>query len=198
MTRFPLETFIVTGQFPYVVIHNPDGRVWRTTLNAGAGGWAAFDAGHWAQYAIPLTEQAGSGYYRADYPAAIGDVLTTDVVYYNQVPEIGDAPGGGTNSQGVSIAAVAGDASTAAKFQASLSSMVVGAVIAGTLTPIAFTTGVVNANLNAYQGRSLLFTTGVLAGQGATISAFDPGTGRITVSAAFTAAPGVADVFVVV
>jgi len=196
--RFPIETFVVTGQFPYVIIHHPDGRVWNTTLAAGAGDWEAYDSGHWSQYAIPLTEQAGSGYYSATYPAAIGDVLTTEVVYYNETPTLGDAPGGGVNTQGSNVAAVAGDASAPAKLEASLKSMVVGTVIAGTLTTRAFSTDIVNTELNAYRGRSVLFVTGDLAGQGGTIVGFDPDTGVLTVTAAFTAAPAADDALVIV
>lgn len=192
-----IETFVVTGQFPYVVIHSPTGQLWNTTLNAGAGGWESYASGHWAQYAVPLVEQAGSGYYSAAYPAAISNVLTTEVLYFNATPTIGDAPGGGSQSQGSNIAAVAGDASVPAKFQASLSSMVLGAVVAGTLTPAAFSTSVVNPSLNAYRGRSVLFTTGSLAGEGGTIVGYDPVTQIITVSAAFTAAPALNDVLVI-
>lgn len=197
MTRLPLETFTVTGQFPYVVIHHPEGWVWNTTLLDGAGDWEPFNGGHWAQYAIPLTEQTGSGYYSAPYPAAIGDVLTTDVVYYGETPTLGDNPGGGTNSQGTNIAAIAADAAVPQSLQRSLATMVRGAVIAGTLTTTAFTTDVVNAEVNAFQGRSVLFATGALAGQGGVISAFDPDTGLLTVTGAFTAAPAVDDVFVI-
>jgi hypothetical protein len=194
---FLIETFLATGQFPYVVIHHPDGRVWNQTLNAGAGGWEAYDGGHWAAYAVALTEQAGSGYYSAAYPAAIVDILTTEVLYLNATPTLGDVPAGGTQSQGVSLAAVFGDSSVATKMQASLASMVRGVVAAGTLTTTAFTTNLTNTSANAYRGRSVLFATGDLAGQGGVISEYDPATGKLTVTGAFTEAPAAADVFVI-
>ena len=192
-----IETFLASGQFPYAVIHHPDGRVWNLTLNAGAGGWEAYNSGHWSQYAIALTEQAGSGYYSATYPAAIVDVLTTEVLYLNATPTLGDVPAGGTQTQGVSLAAVFGDASVATKMQTSLASMVRGAVAAGTLTTTSFTTNLTNPSANAYRGRSVLFATGDLAGQGGVISEYDPLTGKLTVTGAFTEAPTVADVFVI-
>jgi hypothetical protein len=192
-----IETIYPTGASPYAVLHNPNGQVWNTTLNAGAGGWENYASGHWSQYAIPLTEQAGSGYYSAAYPAAISGVLTTEVIYFNAVPTLGDAPGGIAQSQGANIAAVAGDATAPAKLQASLSSMVIGAVVAGTLAADQFTTDVVNANENAYQGLTLKFVTGALAGQGGTIADYDVATGTITLTASFTGAPSLNDIFVI-
>lgn len=197
MLKFLIETISSTGLSLYAVIFNPYSQVWNTTLNSGAGGWEVYNSGHWAQYAVPLTEKSGSGYYSAQFPDGIVDILTTEVVYANATPTLGDQPMGIAQSQGVSIAAVAGDSTAASKLQASLASMVRGTVIAGTLTDTAFTTDVVNPEVNAYQGRSVLFATGVLAGQGGVISEFDPGTGKLTVTGAFTAAPAVNDVFVI-
>lgn len=195
--NFLIETVTSTALSVYAIIFNPDGRVWNTTLNAGAGGWQVYNSGNWAQYAIPLTEKAGSGYYSATYPAAITGVLTTEVVYANATPTLGDQPMGIGQSQGVSVAAVVGDSDAAGKMQRSASSMILGTVIAGTLTATVFTTDVVNANVNAYQGRSLLFATGNLVGQGGVISQYNPGTGAITVTAAFTSAPALTDKFVI-
>lgn len=197
MLNFLIETIYASAMSLYAVIFHPDGRAWNKTLNAGAGGWETYDSGHWSAYAIPLTEKSGSGYYHAAYPAGITGVLTTEVVYANAAPTLGDAPIGIAQSQGVSIAAVAGDASAAPKFQASLSSMVLGAVTAGTLTSTAFPTNVVNANTNAFQGLTLKFVTGVLAGQGGTILSYDTATGTITVTAAFTGAPALNDILVI-
>lgn len=197
MLKFLIETISTTGLSLYAIIFNPYGQAWNTTLNAGDGGWEVYDSGHWAQYAIALTEKSGSGYYSGQYPDGIEDILTTEVIYANAAPALGDQPMGIGQSQGVSVAAVAGDATAAPKLQTSLASMVRGAVIAGTLTSTAFTTDVVNIEPNAYQGRSLLFATGVLAGQGGVISEFDPGTGLLTVTAAFTDVPAVDDVFVI-
>lgn len=192
-----IETFTASGQFPYVVSHNPNGQVWNTTLNAGAGGWENYNSAHWAQYAIPLVEQAGSGYYSAAYPPAISGVLTTEVLYFNETPTFGDVPGGGSQSQGVNLVAVAADATAPAKLRASLASMVIGAVAAGTLAANQFPTDVINANVNAYQGLTLKFVTGALLGQGGTIAAYDPDTQAVTLTAPFTGAPALNDVFVI-
>lgn len=201
--RLPIETISQTGLSLYVIIINDDpesadyGKVWNTTLNAGSGGWQTYASGNWAQYAVALVEYAGSGYYRGDYPEDISGVLTTEVIYANGTPTLGDAPQGIGQSQGVNIAAVDGDADVAASMQRSLKSMVRGAVIAGTLTQKSFPTNVVNANDNAYAGRSLLFATGNLAGQGSRIVSYDTGTGVISVAGPFTGAPAVSDVFII-
>lgn len=204
MTRYPIETSGPTGLSLYAIIINTDpesadlGKVWNKTLNAAVGGWEVYNSGHWAQYAIALVEYSGSGYYRGTSPAAIGTAFTTEVLYANATPTLGDAVyAGPAQSQGVSIAAVNGDSDVAASFARSLASMARGTVIAGTVGAAAFTTDLVNAQVNAYKGRACYFATGNLAGQGGIVSAFDPSTGLITIAGTFTVAPAVDDVFII-
>lgn len=199
----PIETVYPTGASLYAVIHGIVGglaKVWDPTLSAGAGGWATYNGANWAQYAVAMTEQASSGYYSATYPANIDThaVLTTEVIYNNGTPTLGDAAIAIAQSQGTNVAAVDNDPSGPEKLKNSLKTMVIGNVIAGTLTATAFTTDVVNANTNAYQGRSLLFVSGTLKDQGGTISEYDVATQKITVAAAFTGAPSAADIFIIV
>lgn len=200
MTNYLVETLQQSLLNLYFIVFNPqNGQAWNTTLNAGAGGWEAYDSGHWAQYAIAMTEKAGSGYYVGTYPAGIEDLLTTEVIYVRGggSPALGDTGIGIAQSQGVSLRAIAGDAAAGETMQRSVSTMVRGAVIAGTLAVNQFTTDLDNPEENAYVGRALLFATGDLAGQGATITAYDPDTGLVTVAGAFTAAPAATDVFVI-
>ncbi len=192
-----VETIGPSGLSLYFIVFNQLGQVWNTTLNAGAGGWESYVSGNWAQYAIAMTEKAGSGYYSGTYPANISGYLTTEVMYNNATPTLGDAPYGVGQSQGVSVRAVAGNADVADTLERSLKSMVLGKVIAGTLSVNAFTTDVVNPEVNAYKGRAIYFATGDLAGQGAIISQFDPSTGKITIAGTFTVAPSIDDVFVI-
>lgn len=192
-----VETIGPTGLSLYFIVFNQLGQVWRTTLNAGAGGWETYDSGHWAQYVILLTEKAGSGYYSGAYPPNITGYLTTEVIYNNAVPTLGDAPYGLGQSQGANVAAVGGIADVAPTLQRSLTSMVRGKVIAGTLTASAFTTDVINTETNAFKGRAIYFASGTLAGQGGIISEFEPITGLITIAGTFTVAPALNDVFVI-
>lgn len=192
-----VETIGPTGMSLYFVVFNQLGQVWRTTLNAGAGGWEAYDSGHWAQYAIAMTEKTGSGYYSGAFPENIEGYLTTEVIYNNATPTLGDAPYGLGQSQGANVAAVGGVADVAATLERSLTSMVRGTVIAGTLTESAFTTSIINSEVNAFKGRAIYFASGTLAGQGGIISEFDPITGLVTIAGTFTVAPAVDDVFVI-
>lgn len=194
---YRVETIGPTGLSLYFVVFNQIGQAWNTTLNTGAGGWETYDSGHWAAYAIAMTEKAGSGYYSGAYPANIIGYLTSEVMYNNATPTLGDAPYGIGQSQGANVAAVAGDADVPASFQRSLATMVRGTIIAGTLTTQAFSTDVENDQLNAFAGRSLYFATGDLAGQGSTVTSYDPDTGIITVAGAFTGAPAADDVFII-
>jgi hypothetical protein len=197
--RYLIEIAYAVGCVLYAIIHHPDGTVWNTVSKE----WEAFDAGHWGSYVISLTEQGATGYYSAAYPPEIEDILTTEAVYNQADPggspsPVNDGPPLGlAQSQGVDIAAVFGDATVATKLKTSLNTMVRAVVAAGTLEVDEFTTDIINANPNAFRGRSALFATGVLAGQGGVISEFLPATGKITVMAAFTGAPGVGDVLVI-
>jgi hypothetical protein len=59
------------GYFPgatlYAVIENAAGLLWRTDTSV----FEAYNSANWASYALLLTEQSGSGRYRANFPPAI-------------------------------------------------------------------------------------------------------------------------------
>lgn len=193
---YPIESSSPTGATIYAIIHHPDGRVWNTDSEA----WEAFNPAHWTDYAIALTEQGASGYYRANYPAGIVGILTTEATY-NQAggsPAIGDAPPMGlAQTQGVNISAVDADSEASVRFRKSLTTLIPGAVITGTLEAAAFSTDITDYPLNAFLGRSLYFDTGDLAGQGSSITGYDPDTGIITVAGPFTGAPAADDIFII-
>lgn len=54
-----------TGATIYAVIENEAGQLWNGTT------FEAFNAANWATYKVALTEQAGTGRFRADFPTAI-------------------------------------------------------------------------------------------------------------------------------
>lgn len=199
MTPNPIETTYTSGSVLYAVVHRGDGKIW----NDVAQEWQAYNNANWISYAFPLTEQGISGYFRADFPAgAVGDFLTTEVVY-NQAggaPALGDAPATGIGqSQGVDVAAVSKSCLAAQRLALSLGGMITGAVTgAATATLTSFTTTLADAVNDVYQGRAILFTSGGLVRQFGYISAYRGDLGLITVSGPFTAAPGVADTFIIV
>lgn len=196
-----VESVFQPGQTLYVVIHDPAlDKVWNPTLNAGAGAWETYNNAHWIQYAIPMTEQAGSGYYTAAYPAGIVNVLTSEAIFQQGggTPALGDGALGLGQSQGANLAAVAGDAAQPAKLQASLSSMIIATVQAGANTASAILTDLPDVVDNVYQGRVALFTSGGLIREAGTIISYTALTQTLTFSAPFTSAPVAGDKLVIV
>src|ERR1035437_7064019 len=106
MANAPIESVYQVGQTLYAVAINPvDGTVWRFDTSV----WESFSAGHWASYAIPLSEYSGSGYYRAAYPITTPTVLATEVIYVQAggTPTLGDVPATALgHSQGANVAAI--------------------------------------------------------------------------------------------
>ena len=195
-TRLPLQTIFTTGANIYAIIHNPNGQVWNPTTGPG-GAWENYNSAHWAQYAVALTEQASSGYYRATYPAAIGTVLTSEAYYNNVAPTLGDVPLGPlTQSQGQNVAAIAGDASVPDTLQQNLSVVAKGAA-AGVPTVSIIPTNLAMAQANAYQGRSIVFTSGAAFECAGRIVGY-AADGTVTLAAPLPVAPAAGDTFVVV
>lgn len=185
----PIETVYQTGSTLYAVIHNPDGTVWNTTLNTGAGGWEAFNSAHWSQYAISLTEQSPTGYYRGTYPTAITGVLTTEAVYVQLggSPATSDSVTGLAQTQGANMAAVGGDVTAAINMSISGGELVQGAAVTGTLSKTQASTNLSASLINAYTNRTILWTSGVLAGVAAGITGYAVTNGVLT----FTPVPAV-------
>lgn len=200
LTSNPIETAFSSGATLYAVIHHTDGRVWNNVSLL----YEAYNDANWGSYAIAMTEQGVSGYYRGSFPAlAAGDFLTTEVVYQQAGlpgPALGDAPATGIGqSQGVDVAAIAKSATAAARLALSLGGMITGTVTSAvTPTATVFSTDLPDTTPNVYQGRLILFTSGGLIRQVGNISAYSATNAKITVAGPFTAAPAVADAFIIV
>lgn len=198
----PLDVIYTPGSVLYAVIHgilSGAPVVWNPTLLSGFGDWEAYNSAHWAQYAIPVTEQTGSGYYAAVYPAHIVDVLTSEVFYAQGggSPALGDAPAILAHSQGVNAQGVGADAVAADNLQAALASEQTG-VAAGVPTASVVPSSLINAQANAYAGRVCLFTTGAAAQCAARIVAYAVTNGVLTFAAPLPVAPAAGDKFVIV
>ncbi len=197
MSDKPIEALSFTGRTLYVVRHNPDGTVW----NANTEAWEVYNASNWTSYAIAMTEQAGSGYYRAAQTIADLDVLTTDCVYIQigPSPDLGtDTPGVGIGqSQGSDVFSIGGSVLGANNLAQSAISMEQGIVQAGSNTVAQIVADLDSAEVDAYRGRVVIFTSGDDARVAAIIKSFDP----ITKILGFTeipAVPAVDDTFIVV
>ena len=204
MSALPIEVVFQSGQTLYAVVRGlvaGTRQVWNPTLSAGAGGWEAFTSGHWAAYAIALTEDTSTGYYAATYPVNIAGVLTSESFYQQAggTPTLGDVPAAGLlRTQGQNVAAIDALVAPAQNLALSVGAMQAGAVIAGTLTPAAFPTNLTSATNATYQGRVIMFVTGVLIQQVGNIIAYNGTTKTIVVGGPFTAAPSAADAFIIV
>src|SRR3990172_10617264 len=163
---YPIETTYQPGFTLYAVIRGTVGGV-RKVWNETAQAWEVYSAGNWSQYAVPLTEDAGSGYYAADYPAAISGVHTTEALYATATsPAIGDAPASGVGqSQGSNVSAVGGEPVAAANLAAALGSQTTGALI-GTPTALLLQTDLADTLDDVYVGRMLIMTSGLAVRQG--------------------------------
>lgn len=95
------------------------------------------------------------------------------------------------------VGAVSGSSTAADNLEDGALAVVRGQAAAGTLTTTQFTTNLTEATDDHYNGRTVVWITGVLAGQAATVSDYDGAAKRITV-AAMTDAPSAADQFVIV
>lgn len=192
-----IQTTFNVGATVYAVIRNLlNGQVWN-----GAA-FEAYNAAHWASYAVPLTEQAGSGFYSTVRPAGLAGFLTMES-FFQQAggsPAIGDAPPFTAGSTGgVNVAAVSGDAATApTNLQAALSTEKQAAVAAGVITASSFPTTLTNPTLGAYQGLTVRFLTGAAAGMAGLIAQYNPTGGVLTLSGGLAVAPSAADTFIIV
>ena len=167
----PIEIAYQPGATLYSVIHYKDGTVWNGLA------FEAFNSAHWATYAVPLTEQSPSGYYRAAFPAGIGDLLTTEATYNQQgvSPALVDATPGPISigqSQGVDVAAVVHSEQAAANMYANLALLVPGSVQTGAATTTYCKTNISATLTNVYNGRLIVFTSGVCAGSAGVITAY--------------------------
>lgn len=178
----PIQSLYQTGQNLYAILINPvDGTVYNTITP----GWESYNAGHWASYAVPLTEYAGSGYYRASYPIAIPDVLSTEAIYVRSggTPTLGDAPA--TNlgqSQGVNVGAAGNSWTAAHNFASATGSQQIGSVFGTPASPLLITTNLTSVQTDTYAGRAIIMTSGTLIQQASFITAYDGSTFTLTIN----------------
>jgi hypothetical protein len=197
ITQLIIEAIYTTGSKIYVVMRNKiNGQVWNNSTLA----FEVFNSADWASYAIPLTEQAPTGYFWANRPAGIAGTLVSDSFYLQAgtSPATTDTAINLKNGSGENIAAVSGDPSVApTNLQSALSTEVQGSVIAGTITNSYFPTSLTASANNTYIGRSILFTSGAQSGNQSLIQGFTASGAILTVSP-LPGSPAVGDTFIIV
>ena len=197
MTNPAIECINASGLNIYAVLVNRmTGQFW----NTATPGFEVFNASHWANYSVLLTEASGSGYYFSSRPAGVAGSLVTDVFYIRAgaSPATTDAPPFNLlHNEGENVAAINADPAVAPQnLQACLATAIQGAVAAGTITNSSFPTNVTGLANNLIVGRTLFFKTGSLAGAAVAILSYNGGTGVVVVSP-LVGAPSVSDQFII-
>ncbi len=93
--------------------------------------------------------------------------------------------------------AISGDTTAADNLEASTETIVTGTATAGTLSTTQMSTNLTEATDDHYNGRTILWRTGVLAGQGTDITDYN-GTTKVLTYTTVTEAPSADDTFVIV
>lgn len=189
-----IEESYQTGQTLYAVVRSA-GQIWNTNTLA----FENYASGHWTQYAIAMTEQVPTQYYSASYPSQITGVLTTECVYVQSgvSPATTDQMIGQGQSQGANILSISGSVQAALNLLASLLTIINGAVTSGTLSTTQMSTNLGSATNNYLNGRVIIWTSGVLLGQAAAITAYN-GTTKVLTFTGVTNAPSAADTFIII
>lgn len=190
----------VTQNLYAVIFNNDDGKVWNQTSQL----WETYSSVNWVNYAVPLTEYTGSGYYRAAYPipANLLASLTTELIYARAgaFPALGDTPASNLfQSQGANVAAVGNLWQPAQNMAKALGTQQLGAIVGTPATPYLLTTDLTSTEIDTYAGRTVLMTSGALNQQASRITAFDPGLNTLTILGFPSGvAPADTDTFVII
>lgn len=100
-------------------------------------------------------------------------------------------------SQGVNVLSLAGSTTSLNKLAASASTIVIGTAITGTLSRTQMTTNLTEAINDHFNGRIVIWTSGVLIGQASNITDYD-GPSKTLTFAITTEAPANLDTFVII
>lgn len=124
-----------------------------------------------------------------------GDYLDVNVVQIAANPA--SAYVNGTTRVRADVEMISGDSDAADNLEAAMESVVVGTVGSGSTTTKVVSSSITESTNDHYNGRLIVFRTGALAGQAASITDFSGASKEFTVSA-LTEAPTSGDLFVIV
>lgn len=79
-----IESVLNTGVLAYAIIRDSTGLVWNGT------NFESYNSANWSTYAVNMTEQSLSGYYKAAFPSAINNGKYTFIVYQGSPATAGD------------------------------------------------------------------------------------------------------------
>lgn len=195
----PIQALYASGNTLYAILISPDdGTVWNNVSLV----WQTYSAPSWSQYAVPLSEYPSSGYYRAAYPVASPLWLSTDVIYVQAglSPALGDSVASGIyQSQGSNIGSVGNLWQSAQNMAFALGTQQVGTIVGTPSSSISLPTNLVNPEVDAYAGRAIIMTSGILIQQASPITAYDQTTSTLTIIGFPSGdAPSNGDAFVII
>jgi hypothetical protein len=203
-----------TGETLYFTIRNVSRQMWNT---AGTPNFETLTVANWADYDVALTESPASSYFYAGTFPAISGNMTAGFYWVDVFKRIGGSPAisdtllasywgywDGTTYKwwAGDTTHIGGDVDSATRLSLSAKQIIPGTV---DTTGFAATTtqfeadDITEATADHYNGRIVIFTSGVLAGQASDITDYSlsSGRGHFTVTA-LTEAPGNNDTFVIV
>jgi hypothetical protein len=169
-----------------------------------------YNEANWEDYSMPMTEEGGSGYYRADFPSGLNKG-GYDLIFYRRKgasPSPTDTKISVTSFNYDGIAEIFGDVEkawdanrvdhkTAGTFGESFNVIASGSAVAGILSTTQMETNLTEETNNHYNGRIIIWTTGELKEQASDVKAYD-GIGKILTFTEITEAPQVGDSFIIV
>lgn len=167
------------------------GLITATAIAADAIGASELAADAVAEIADAIWDEALAGHATAGSAGKkLGDQANAADPWSVALP---GAYGAGTagqvlGSKEANVVQVAGSATAATNAARGYQGLVLGKAVTGTLTTTAFSTDLTETTNDHYNGRSLTFTSGPLAGQRTTITDYN-GTTKVVTVAALTEAP---------
>jgi len=131
----------------------------------------------------------GIDWANVENPTTALDLSGTDIQLVDTATTV-------TNETTADMTKINGVAASAVNLEQGAFALVPGAAVTGTLTTTTFTTNLIEATDDHYNGRVVTFTSGVLNGQSTDITDYTGSTKLITVTA-MTEAPSNTDTFVI-
>ena len=193
----PISALYQSGQNLYSVsISQVTGYFFNTVTPA----YEVYASGHWSQYATALVEFTSSGIYQAAYPISSPSQLSTEVIFVRAggSPALGDQPLLSYQSQGVNVATALNSWTSGQNFGTAVSTQQIGAISGTPSSSTALPTNLVSTKVDAYAGRSIIMTSGLLIQQAAYILSYD-GAGNLVINGFPSAAtPASSDTFIIV
>jgi K+-transporting ATPase c subunit len=142
------------------------------------------------QLDVTATGAAGIDWGNVENPTTAVDLSGTDIQLVDTATTV-------TNEVTADAVKISGSTAAADNLQASAETIVTGAAEAGTLSTTQMTSDLAEATDDHYNGRIVIWTSGVLANQASDITDYTGSTGMLTFTAV-TEAPSAADTFVIV